>query len=116
MTQETFIRVCTEHKKQVPLIFTMAFPGFNYWCPECGITLKAPDDKSKVPLTATLTKRRDDNLEKTKEFLQASNVMNTDKRIMFGAMRVKKEDLPQSETDRLQKIVDEYEYPLKKKK
>lgn len=116
MTQEKFIRVCTEHKKHVPLIFTMAFPGANYWCPGCGATMRVPDKDAKVELTAALEKLRDKNLEETKEYLAAASVINTDKRVLFGGRRINKEDLPQEEKDRLQKIVDDHKFPIKQKK
>ena len=31
------VRVCSDHQDyQVPLLWTFAFPGAEYWCPYCG--------------------------------------------------------------------------------
>jgi len=36
MSEKKEIRICDRHEKQVPLIWTFAFPGSEYWCPYCG--------------------------------------------------------------------------------
>jgi len=30
------IRICREHENEIPLIWTFAFDGAEYWCPYCG--------------------------------------------------------------------------------
>ncbi len=115
MTKDTIIRVCPEHKKQVPLIFTFAFPGANYWCPHCGNTMRVPTKDCEKELTETLQKRREANLENTKEFLKAAQMLNSKKPILFGGRSIKPEDLPETEKKRLQEVVDGYEYEGKKK-
>lgn len=52
MQHDDEIKICANHKNQVPLIFTFRFPGAEYWCPYCGyqsgilgagINVKIPD-------------------------------------------------------------------------
>lgn len=34
--EENKIRICDNHTKRVPLIWTFKFLGAEYWCPYCG--------------------------------------------------------------------------------
>lgn len=36
MQHDDEIRICDNHIKQVPLIWTFKFAGAEYWCPFCG--------------------------------------------------------------------------------
>jgi hypothetical protein len=36
MQHDDEIRICENHKKQVPLLWTFKFNGYEYWCPYCG--------------------------------------------------------------------------------
>lgn len=32
------IKICSNHTKRVPLLWTFKFMGADYWCPYCGFT------------------------------------------------------------------------------
>jgi hypothetical protein len=49
------IKICSQHQDyQVPLIWTFAFIGAEYWCPHCGNTSGMMGAGESVPITPEL--------------------------------------------------------------
>lgn len=115
MENKEIIRICTEHQKQIPLIFTQAFENKKYWCPHCGATYNDLTEKKITELTDTLKKRRAENLKKSSDFLNAKLILSTDKKVDVGGHRIPKENLPDSKLDKLKEIVNSYSYEHQKK-
>lgn len=58
MTKENRnINIChRDHENEVPLIFTFAFPGAEFWCPVCGFKCGMFGVIEMVPATEKLDK------------------------------------------------------------
>lgn len=56
--QPASIKVCENHpERETPLIFTMIFRGFEYWCPHCGYKGGFLGAGKNVPWTRELQNR-----------------------------------------------------------
>ena len=66
MKAEKEIKICSNHTEQIPLIWTFAFPGAEYWCPYCGFTGGMFGSGENVPETPAL-------LQKAKEWKKKGN-------------------------------------------
>lgn len=109
MCEETEkIRICSNHEKEVPLIWTFAFPGAEYWCPYCGFTGGMLGSGELMNSTPELKRSLDEWKEKTKDYLRcksrfvASSFIFEEKRIVF-------KELPISEIDRMYKVIEKAE-------
>ena len=103
------IRICNKHDKQVPLIWTFAFNGAEYWCPYCGANYGMMGAGKMVKWTPELATSLEKYEEKSSEFLHANGVQVCVK-TMWEDEKIDPKDLPQAEKDRLQKIIDEWKY------
>ena len=70
MSQKT-INICPCHViNPIPLVYTMKFPGAEYWCPACGFKEGMFEGSSiEVPETEDLKKLLIELKEKTKLYL-----------------------------------------------
>jgi len=105
------IRICTCHDEEVPLIWTFAFNGSEYWCPACGFNGGMFGSGTKVELTKELKKSAKVWEEKAEEFLDAKSTLVCYSK-KFNGETVKREDLPKEEIERCKKIVSEWKYQI----
>lgn len=64
------IRICGNHEKEVPLIWTFKFAGAEYWCPACGHNCGMFGAGVKVPVTDDLKESADEWKKKATPFLR----------------------------------------------
>lgn len=105
------IRVCNNHqdKEKVPLIFTMAFPFTEYWCPACGNKHELLGAGDIVIKTIELDKSSIEWNIKGRDYLQAISAKSCES-MKFEGKRVTYDQLPEKEKKRLQKIEDNWTY------
>lgn len=103
------MKICDRHENQVPLLFTMAFPGSEYWCPYCGGNWGMLGAGQNVPVTMQLKREKVKWRFKTREYLSAVGTQNCSS-LKFEGKTISPHELPKSEKDRLQNIIDEWEY------
>ncbi|MHA1795812.1 MAG: hypothetical protein ACTSUK_06850 [Promethearchaeota archaeon] len=107
------IRICTGHDVEIPLIWTFAFNGAEYWCPYCGANYGMMGAGTMVESTMALKRKLVADKKETKEYLGAKSsqvCVST----MWKGERISPEDLPDEEKFRLQTIIDEFVYPINK--
>lgn len=107
------MKICNRHEKQVPLLWTFAFPGSEYWCPYCGGNWGMLGAGENVEVTFALKRAKVEWTHKSKEFLHARGVSGCSS-LEWEGKRISPEDLPDEEKERLQKIIDEWEYEADK--
>jgi hypothetical protein len=105
------IRICTCHDEQVPLIWTFAFNGSEYWCPACGFNGGMFGSGTKVEATKELKKAAKQWQKKAAEFLDAQSTLVCHSK-EFNGKTVLREDLPTEEIERCEKIVSEWKYKI----
>ena len=111
--------ICPEHQDyQVPLLPTLAFgvknsgDGMKYWCPFCGFLDVKENLEDEVEETEELKNRYDKYKEFAKEFIHAKGIDHW-LFVMYRKERIKPQDLPKEEKDRLKKIVSDWKYGKK---
>lgn len=110
MKEEKQIKVCSNHsEKQIPLIWTFAFPGAEYWCPYCGYTSGMFGAGENVPLTPELKIAAKEWGKRGKEFLSARSSLVCDM-LKYKGKYIKPSELPKKEIEKRKKIVDEWKY------
>lgn len=99
------ITICERHSEyQTPIIFTMAFPGAECFCPYC--TLKGDMFYGKnVESTPELEERKKIYQEHVMGYIRAIGTQNCVETKWEGKY-ITPDQLPQEEKDRLQKIRD----------
>lgn len=105
------IRICTRHDEQVPLIWTFAFNGSEYWCPACGFNGGMFGSGKKVDKTPELEKSAEEWEKIADEYLDARGTLNCYSKEIDGK-EVLFKDIPKEEMDRCQKIVSEWKYKI----
>ncbi len=105
------IRICTCHDEEVPLIWTFAFNGSEYWCPACGFNGGMFGSGTKVELTKELKKSAKEWEKKAEIFLDAKSTLVCHSK-EFEGKDVLRKDLPKEEIERCQKIVSEWKYEI----
>ncbi len=106
------IRICSNHDYQVPLIWTYAFNGSEFWCPYCGFNGGMMGSGDLVPETEELIERRDKYKELSSEYLDALSTFACES-LEFEGKRISPDDLPQSEKDRLNTIINGWKNDVK---
>ena len=110
--EKTVIRICEDHQEYpVPLIWTFAFNGSEYWCPFCGFNGGMFGSGKEVPITAELKERRTRYEKFSKEFLHATGILVCVS-TYFQGKRIPPSELPKEEQDRLAKIREEWDYGI----
>ncbi len=88
------IKVCQGHpERQTPLMFTMAFPGAEYWCPWCGYTAGMLGAGESVDATEQLANLAEADAEFAKPYLRAIASRTAD-RVKHDGEWVRPGDLP----------------------
>lgn len=102
------ITICpNDHERAVPLIFTFAFPGCEYWCPVCGHASGMLGAGPRVAATPALIERRDKYEQQAAEYLHARSTLVCDS-LLWEGKRIKPTELPREVMDRNQRIVREW--------
>lgn len=97
------IKICGRHGDYpTPLIFTMVFPGSEYWCPYCGSREDIFGGEEIRP-TVLLVRRLAKYKVASRDYLHAMAMLSCYRTKWEGEM-IPPADLPQEEKDRLQKI------------
>ncbi len=110
---EDEIKICYNHLDyQVPLIWTFAFVGAEYWCPYCSYIGGMFGSGENVPATTKLAKRLKAYEKFTEDYLHA-NAIQVCHQTKWKGKYIKPNDLPQEEKDRLEKIRGEWKYKVK---
>lgn len=107
------IRVCKHHPEYiVPLIWTFAFPGAEYWCPYCGVKGGMLGTGISVDVTPELIEAEKRYEEFSSEFLHANGIKVCYTTNWMGE-QIDPNDLPQEEKDRLKSIIENWQYEVK---
>ncbi len=98
------IRICRDHDYEVPLIWTFAFNGAEYWCPYCGVNLGMMGAGIRVKATEELLTRLEKYEKASEEYLRAKSIS-----VCVGmeceGKQIHPDDLPQEEKDRVEAIL-----------
>ncbi len=105
------IRVCTDHQDEeiVPLIWTFAFNGSEYWCPACGYNAGMFGAGETIEKTKELKQARKKWEKIGREYLDAKSAMVCDS-LLWEGNRIKPQDLPDSEKNRINEVIEKWEY------
>ena len=110
MKKEKTILICENHpEEQIPLIWTFAFPGAEYWCPYCGYTGGMLGAGKEVPATPELIKKAKEWEKKGSKYLKAKGTFICS-RLKYRGKIIKPSELPESYKEKLSKI-DELQFP-----
>ena len=104
---EDDIKVCdsTVHGKQIPLLWTFAFPGCEYWCPVCSIAGGMFGTGKWVKSTPILEQRLDTLKGLTNEYLKARGTLVADRIEVEGKM-LSREEVPPEVYEKARAVVD----------
>lgn len=102
--KKAIIKVCINHEYKVPLIWTFAFIGAEYWCPYCGFTGGMFGVGKDLAVTETLIGRLTIYQKASKDFLRAIGSQHASS-IKIENKYYKPEDLPQEEKDQIAEIL-----------
>ena len=103
------MKICSNHQDyKVPLIWTFAWNGSEYWCPYCDCHEGMLGAGERVEETEELKKRLEFYEKVTKEYLHATGVKVCASTLWKGE-QTKPEDLPEEEKERLKKIREKVE-------
>jgi len=109
----TEIKVCgCEIDYQVPLIWTFAFIGAEYWCPFCGSSVGMMGAGEDVPITKELVERSKKYKEFSKEYLKAKSTKVCSS-LVFDGKRISPDRLPDKEKERIDKVIEAWKYDVK---
>ncbi len=103
------MRICDRHEKQVPLIWTFAFSGAEYWCPHCGANFGMMRAGKEVENTPELLAANESYKKLSNDYLNAMSTFACDS-LVFEGKKISRDDLPQREFDRCQKVIDDWKY------
>ncbi len=105
------IKICACHDEEVPLLWTFAFPGAEYWCPACGYTNGMFGAGQEVEVTMPLKRLKVQWKKRSEEFLDAMSTFSCSE-LEWEGKRTKPSELPQEEKDRCKKVIDNWKYEL----
>lgn len=98
--------VCLIYDHEVPLIWTFAFNGAEYWCPKCGKSSGMLGAGHRIPFSAKLYHRRNNYERFTRHYLSAWGSLNCSKLYWDGKL-ISPRDLPKEEIERLVQVTKE---------
>ena len=104
------MKVCDNgiHQRQVPLIWTFAFMGCEYWCPVCGMAGGMFGTGKLVPITPDLDECLHDLETRSAEYLRARGKLIADRVEVDGVM-VHRTEVPNHVYEAARKVVDSWE-------
>jgi hypothetical protein len=105
--EKSEIVICENHDYQVPLIWTFAFIGAEYWCPYCGYVGGMLGAGKRVPKTVELVGRREIYSEYYKDYLHAHGLGYCTSTLIDN-IRVKRENFSQEMRETVDKFIKEF--------
>lgn len=99
------IKICdNNHDLPIPLIWTFAFPGAEFWCPVCGLTGGMFGTGEPVPETPALKAKLEEYERLTAAYLRArgSKVCIS---MMYEGKQTDREDLPEHAVQEFTEII-----------
>lgn len=112
---EKTIKVCQGHQdRQTPLMFTMAFPGAEYWCPWCGYIAGMLGAGESVEETEQLTKLAEADAEYARPYIRAIAMRSADQ-VKHNGEWIKPRELPDEVKAANAKIIADWRYRSKPK-
>jgi hypothetical protein len=106
-------KICSKHQDyEVPLIYTFAFNGCEYWCPYCGSKGGLFGTGISVELTNELEERYNKFHNKSKKFLGAKS-RQVASMVRHKEELIKASDLPEEEKKKDMEIVKNWKYHVK---
>ena len=113
--KEKTIKICPNHQDyEVPLIWTFAFPGAEYWCPYCGYLSGMFGAGEDVEETEELRKRLKAYEKASKKYLKANGILCCAE-TKYNGKWIPPKDLPSKTYDRYVKESKSWEYEKKMK-
>lgn len=109
LSERKEIKICDRHEKQVPLIWTFAFPGCEYWCPYCGFSGGMLGSGIDVANTDELVAEAKRWKRKARNYLHAMAVTCCSETLFEGKW-VKPSLLPEKEKQKLENIRKKWKY------
>lgn len=109
------ILICDRHGDyKVPLIYTFAFPGAEYWCPYCGTEGGMFGTGIEVPATEALAGRKQIYIDSSEYYLDIRGTMCCSS-LLFENKRIEQKDIPKNIIDELVKfeVEHKWEYRIK---
>ena len=107
------VKACRNHEKTIPLRWTFAFNGSEYWCPYCGENygMMGAGEIREVNFTEAreLIKWR----KFGGELLDAMSTINCSS-LEWNGKRISPHELPDYEKKRVQAVIDSWEYEADK--
>jgi len=98
------MKICSNHRDyEVPLIYTYAWNGSEYWCPYCGChegMLGAGEDVNETPELLKRARIYEKATEEYRDALSTSICCELE----WKGKRIKPQDLPDEEKQRLKNI------------
>ncbi len=105
------IKICSCHQEQVPLIWTFAFPGAEYWCPACGYTSGMFGAGENVSETPDLVVSKAKWVEISNDYLTAKSRLGCHS-LEWDGKRISPSELPEEEIERCKKVIAEWKYKI----
>lgn len=110
------IKICDDHQEyKVPLIWTFAFMGAEYWCPYCGQTSGMLGAGTDVKSTKTLEKRLAFYEELSKNYLRVKGSQCASS-IKWNHKWYDRGEYPEAAKKFFAKAVKDWKYKQKRKK
>lgn len=103
------IKICENHDYEVPLIYTFAFIGAEYWCPYCGYTGGMFGSGKDVKVTEKLMGRLYLYKQHSKAMLDATGGLICCARKLNGG-KIKPENYPENMRKELVEMAKNWEY------
>jgi len=104
------IKICESHQYyKVPLIWTFAFIGAEYWCPFCGYSGGMLGAGRDVPSTKHLVRKLEKYKKLSRLYLRAV-ASQCASRVKYGGVWYDRYELPERAIKRLEKIRSQWKY------
>lgn len=104
------IKICDRHNYKVPLIYTFAFNGAEYWCPYCGVSegmLGAGKNIEVIPSEfEKLTGRKQIYIDTSQNYLDANGFLVCSAR-KFNGIKIERKDFSPNMIDEVRKYIKE---------
>ena len=106
---EDEIVVCNRHQEDVPLIWTFAFNGAEFWCPACGAQYGMLGAGRDVKWTPRLQNKLAFYKEKSRQYLEANSRLHCSS-LKHKGKWIKFNELPKKSKEYWIKKSKEWEY------
>ena len=114
MCKTTEVKCCNRHDENVQLVWTFAFMGAEYWCPYCGANFGMLGAGEIRELTFAERREMIKYRNIGKDYLDARSTLVCET-LLWEGKRIRPEDLPDEEKERIQSVIDNWVYPINQK-